>query len=111
MPGVQRVGNIMAFPALILQREPNPAAIGRLIGLARGMSPFTYAFGPAVLGLVRDASGRLRRAAMPAHRRQVHHCRQRRGPTARASSWDLQSAQRACTAALQIRRRRLTSAA
>jgi hypothetical protein len=43
MPGVQRVGNIMTSAALILQCEFNPAAIGRLIGLATGMVPFSYA--------------------------------------------------------------------
>jgi cyanate permease len=28
-----------------------------LVGLATGLSQFTYAFGPAVLGIVRDATG------------------------------------------------------
>jgi MFS family permease len=51
------VGNIITFPALIVQREFDGAAFGMLVGLATGLSQFTYAFGPAVLGIVRDASG------------------------------------------------------
>lgn len=51
------VGNIITFPALIVQREFAPAQFGMLVGLATGLSQFTYAFGPAVLGLVRDATG------------------------------------------------------
>jgi MFS family permease len=51
------VGNIITFPALIVQREFDPAQFGMLVGLATGLSQFTYAFGPAVLGLVRDATG------------------------------------------------------
>ena len=51
------VGNIITFPALIVQREFDAAAFGMLVGLATGLSQFTYAFGPAVLGIVRDATG------------------------------------------------------
>lgn len=51
------VGNIITFPALIVQREFDGAAFGMLVGLATGLSQFTYAFGPAVLGIVRDATG------------------------------------------------------
>ena len=51
------VGNIITFPALIVQREFAGAAFGMLVGLATGVSQFTYAFGPAVLGIVRDAAG------------------------------------------------------
>jgi MFS family permease len=50
------VGNIITFPALIVQREFDAAQFGMLVGLATGLSQFTYAFGPAVLGLVRDAT-------------------------------------------------------
>jgi cyanate permease len=50
------VGNIITFPALIVQREFDGAAFGMLVGLATGLSQFTYAFGPAVLGIVRDAT-------------------------------------------------------
>ena len=51
------VGNMITFPALIVQREFDSAAFGMLVGLATGVSQFAYSFGPAVLGLVRDAAG------------------------------------------------------
>lgn len=51
------VGNVITFPALIVQREFEAAAFGMLIGLSTGISQFTYAFGPGVLGVVRDATG------------------------------------------------------
>jgi MFS family permease len=51
------VGNVITFPALIVQREFDAAAFGMLVGLATGLSQFTYAFGPAVLGIVRDVTG------------------------------------------------------
>jgi MFS family permease len=51
------VGNIITFPALIVQREFEAAAFGMLIGLSTGIGQLTYAFGPGLLGVVRDASG------------------------------------------------------
>ena len=51
------VGNVITFPALIVQREFEAAAFGMLIGLSTGIGQFTYAFGPGLLGVVRDASG------------------------------------------------------
>ena len=51
------VGNVITFPALIVQREFAPAAFGLIISLSTGISQFTYAFGPGLLGLVRDATG------------------------------------------------------
>ncbi len=51
------VGNVITFPSLIVQREFPAAAFGLLIGLATGISQFTYAFGPGLIGLVRDATG------------------------------------------------------
>lgn len=51
------VGNLITFPALIVQREFETGAFGMLIGLSTGISQFTYAFGPGLLGFVRDASG------------------------------------------------------
>jgi MFS family permease len=51
------VGNVITFPSLIVQREFPAAAFGMLIGLATGISQFTYAFGPGLIGLVRDATG------------------------------------------------------
>lgn len=51
------VGNVITFPSLIVQREFPAVAFGMLIGLATGIGQFTYAFGPALLGIVRDATG------------------------------------------------------
>jgi cyanate permease len=51
------VGNLITLPALIVQREFPPAAFGMLIGLSTAIGQFTYAFGPALLGFARDASG------------------------------------------------------
>jgi predicted MFS family arabinose efflux permease len=51
------VGNVITFPSLIVQREFPAAAFGMVIGLATGVSQFTYAFGPGLLGVVRDATG------------------------------------------------------
>ena len=57
------VGNVITFPSLIMQREFQAASFGMLIGLSTGVSQFTYAFGPGLVGLVRDADRRLRRRA------------------------------------------------
>lgn len=51
------VGNLITFPALIIQREFEAAAFGMLVGLSTAITQFTYAFGPGLLGLVRDATG------------------------------------------------------
>jgi MFS family permease len=51
------VGNVITLPSLVIQREFDAAAFGMLIGLSTGISQFTYAFGPGLLGLVRDATG------------------------------------------------------
>jgi len=51
------VGNVITFPSLIVQREFPAASFGMVIGLSTGISQFTYAFGPGLLGLVRDAAG------------------------------------------------------
>jgi MFS family permease len=51
------VGNLITFPALIIQREFDAASFGRLIALSTAIGQFTYAFGPGVVGLVRDLAG------------------------------------------------------
>jgi MFS family permease len=51
------VGNLITFPALIIQREFDAASFGMLVALSTAITQFTYAFGPGLLGLVRDASG------------------------------------------------------
>jgi predicted MFS family arabinose efflux permease len=51
------VGNVITFPALIIQREFSSAAFGAVIGLSTSVSQFTFALAPALLGLIRDATG------------------------------------------------------
>ncbi len=51
------VGNVITFPALIIQREFSAAAFGAVIGLSSSVSQFTFALAPALLGLIRDATG------------------------------------------------------
>jgi predicted MFS family arabinose efflux permease len=51
------VGNLITLPALIVQREFDPRAFGVLISLITAINQITYAFGPGVIGLLRDASG------------------------------------------------------
>jgi cyanate permease len=51
------VGNIITLPSLLIQREFDSASFGLLIGLSTAISQFTYAFGPGLLGLVRDLTG------------------------------------------------------
>ena len=51
------VGNLITLPALIIQREFEPASFGVLVSLSTAIGQFTCVFGPALLGLVRDLSG------------------------------------------------------
>jgi MFS family permease len=51
------VGNLITLPSLIVQREFNPRSFGVLISLITAINQITYAFGPGVIGLLRDASG------------------------------------------------------
>jgi predicted MFS family arabinose efflux permease len=51
------VGNVITFPALIIQREFSATAFGVVIGLSSSVSQFTFALAPALLGLIRDATG------------------------------------------------------
>jgi MFS family permease len=51
------VGNLITLPSLIVQREFDPRAFGVLISLVTAINQVTYAFGPGVIGLLRDASG------------------------------------------------------
>lgn len=50
-------GNLISLPALIIQREFEPASFGMLVGLSTAIGQFTYAIGPGLLGVVRDATG------------------------------------------------------
>jgi predicted MFS family arabinose efflux permease len=51
------VGNLITLPALIVQREFAAASFGVLISLVTAINQVTYAFGPGIVGLLRDASG------------------------------------------------------
>lgn len=51
------VGNLITFPALIIQREFEAGSFGMLIALSTAVGQFTYAFGPGLLGIVHDATG------------------------------------------------------
>jgi MFS family permease len=50
-------GNLISLPALIIQREFEAASFSMLVGLSTAIGQFTYAFGPGLLGVVRDATG------------------------------------------------------
>ena len=51
------VGNLITLPSLIVHREFDPRAFGVLISLITAISQVTYAFGPGVVGVLRDLSG------------------------------------------------------
>jgi predicted MFS family arabinose efflux permease len=51
------VGNVITLPSLIVQREFDPRSFGVLVSLITAINQITYAFGPGVIGLLRDASG------------------------------------------------------
>jgi MFS family permease len=51
------VGNITTLPSLLIQREFPARAFGTVVGLVTSISQFTFALGPAALGVVRDMSG------------------------------------------------------
>jgi predicted MFS family arabinose efflux permease len=51
------VGNLITLPSLIVQREFDPRSFGVLISLITAVNQVTYAFGPGIVGLLRDASG------------------------------------------------------
>jgi MFS family permease len=51
------VGNLITLPSLIVQREFEPQSFGVLISLITAITQVTYAFGPGVVGALRDLSG------------------------------------------------------
>jgi predicted MFS family arabinose efflux permease len=51
------VGNLITLPSLIIQREFDPRSFGVLVSLITATNQVTYAFGPGVIGLLRDVSG------------------------------------------------------
>jgi MFS family permease len=50
-------GNLLTLPSLVIQREFDAPSFGMLVGLSWAISQFTYAFGPGLLGVVRDVTG------------------------------------------------------
>jgi len=50
-------GNIITLPSLVIQREFEAASFGMLVGLSWAITQFTYAFGPGVMGALRDITG------------------------------------------------------
>jgi MFS family permease len=51
------VGNLITLPSLIVQREFDSRSFGVLISLVTAITQVTYAFGPGIVGLLRDLSG------------------------------------------------------
>ncbi len=51
------VGNVITLPSLIVQREFDARAFGVLVALLTAITQVTYAFGPGVIGVLRDLSG------------------------------------------------------
>lgn len=51
------VGNVITLPSLIIQREFDGHAFGVLVSLTGAIGQCFNAFGPGVIGLLRDASG------------------------------------------------------
>src|SRR5439155_4478268 len=48
------VGNLTTLPGLILAVEWPRERFGALVGLVVGINQFTFAFGPSLVGVVRD---------------------------------------------------------
>ena len=48
------VGNVITYPALIVQREFPSSLFGVVVGLSTAFGQFTFALAPALLGLIRD---------------------------------------------------------
>lgn len=51
------VGNLITFPSLIIFREFGAASFGTLVGLSVALNQVIYAFGPGIVGWLRDFSG------------------------------------------------------
>ena len=62
------VGNLITLPSLIVQREFDPRSFGVLVSLITAINQVTYAFGPGVIGLLRDCLGKLCAAVLRLHR-------------------------------------------
>jgi MFS family permease len=51
------VGNLITFPSLIISREFGAKSFGLLVGLSVAINQVIYAFGPGIVGWLRDFSG------------------------------------------------------
>lgn len=51
------IGNLVSLPPLIAQREFPRADVGRVVALVTATNQAVFAFAPAALGLLRDATG------------------------------------------------------
>lgn len=51
------VGNLTSLPGLILAVEWPPERFGSLVSLVVGINQFTFAFGPSLVGVMRDWTG------------------------------------------------------
>jgi cyanate permease len=51
------VGNLITLPSLIIFREFGATSFGLLVGLSVAINQVIYAFGPGVVGWLRDLSG------------------------------------------------------
>jgi MFS family permease len=51
------IGNLITLPPLIIQREFEPAAFGKVLGMSTAICGFVSAFGPGIVGFVRGATG------------------------------------------------------
>ena len=51
------VGNMITFPSLIIRKEFDLVDFGMLTGLATAIGQIIYAFGPMMMGVLRDLSG------------------------------------------------------
>jgi MFS family permease len=51
------VGNLITLPSLIIQREFDSRSFGVLVSLLTAITQVTFAFGPGVVGALRDFSG------------------------------------------------------
>jgi MFS family permease len=54
------MGNVVALPTLIVQREFAPPAFSMVLGLSTAIGQVAYSISPALLGAVRDLSGSYR---------------------------------------------------
>src|SRR5205823_6855926 len=51
------VGNLTTLPGLVLAAEWPRDRFSHLVGLVVGLNQFTFAFGPSLVGVVRDVTG------------------------------------------------------